>query len=170
LLRLQSAIKAGRMKKTASADIGLLLEDGSIYPHAGTILFSDLAVDESTGAVSVRARVPNPRHELLPGMFVRVRFPAAVAEQAIRVPQRAVHAGPQGQFVLQVTADGKAAPLPVKTGNMVDGDFIISEGLKGGERIIVNGMARPGMPVKIVAPAATDKTGPSPVVAGKKED
>lgn len=168
LLRLQAAIKAGRMKKADSAEIELLLEDGSVYPHAGVILFSDLAVDESTGAVSVRARVPNPRHELLPGMFVRVRFPAAVAEQAIRVPQRAVRAGPQGQFVLQVTADGKAAPLPVKTGNMVDGDFIISEGLKGGEQIIVNGMARPGMPVKIVAPAA-DKAGPSPVVAGKKE-
>lgn len=171
LLRLQAAVKSGRMKRSASTQVELLLEDGSVYPSSGEILFSDLAVDQTTGAVSVRARFPNPKHELLPGMFVRVRFPSAVADNAIRVPQRAVHGGPQGQFVMQVTPDGKAAPLPVKTSSMVGGDFIVTDGLKGGEQIIINGMARPGMPVKAVPlpakgnPAATA----APAASPKKE-
>jgi len=85
-------------------------------------------------------------------MFARIRFPQAVAEQAIRVPQRAVQAGPQGQFVMVVGAENKATPVPVKTDGMAGGDFIIAEGLKGGEQVIVNGLqkARPGTPVKPV--------------------
>ncbi len=150
LLRLQAAVKSGKLKRSESAKVELLLEDGSAYALTGRILFSDLAVDPSTGAVSVRAQFPNPKRELLPGMFVRVRFAAAVAENAIRVPQRAVQGGPQGQFVTIVTAEGKAAPLPVKTGGMAGGDFLITEGLKGGEQVIVDGLqkARPGTQVK----------------------
>jgi len=152
LLRLQSAIKSGKLKRAGSAMVELLREDGSLYPLAGQILFSDLAVDPTTGAVSLRAEFPNPQRELLPGMFVRIRFPAAVADHAIRVPQRAVQGGPQGQFVTLVAPDGKAVPQPVKTSGMVGGDFIITEGLKGGEQVIVNGLqkARPGTPVKAV--------------------
>jgi len=179
LLRLQAAVKSGRMKRSASTQVELILEDGSVYPSSGTILFSDLAVDQTTGAVSVRARFPNPGHELLPGMFVRVRFPSATADNAIRVPQRAVRFGPQGQFVMLVTPDGKATPLSVKTGAMTGGDFIIASGLKGGEQVIVNGMVRPGMPVKALAwQAKESQTAPStpemhpastPVATGKKE-
>lgn len=152
LLRLQAAVKSGKLKRAGSATVELMLEDGSIFPHAGKLLFSDLAVDPTTGAVSLRAEFPNPQRELLPGMFVRIRFPAAVAEHAIRVPQRAVQGGPQGQFVMLVAPDGKAFPQPVKTGGMAGGDFIIAEGLKGGEQVIVNGLqkARPGAPVKAV--------------------
>lgn len=152
MLRLQAALKSGKLKRSESARVELLLEDGSAYPLPGKILFSDLAVDPSTGAVSLRAEFPNPRHELLPGMFVRIRFPSAVAEGAIRVPQRAVQGGPQGQFVMLVAADGKATPQPVRTGGMAGGDFVIADGLKGGEQVIVNGLqkARPGTPVKAV--------------------
>jgi membrane fusion protein (multidrug efflux system) len=152
MLRLQAAMKSGRLKRADSGAVELLLEDGSLYPHSGKILFSDLAVDPTTGAMSLRAEFPNPLRELLPGMFVRIRFPAAVAENAIRVPQRAVQGGPQGQSVLLVTPDGQVAPQPVKTGGMAGGDFIIAEGLKGGEQVIVNGMQklRPGVPVKAV--------------------
>lgn len=149
LLRLQAAVKSGQLKRNASAKVELLLEDGSAYPLSGKILFADLAVDPSTGAISLRAEFPNPQRELLPGMFVRIRFPAAVAEGSLRVPQRAVQGGAQGQFVMIVAPDGKAAPQPVKTGGMAGGDFMITEGLRGGEQVIVNGLqkARPGTPV-----------------------
>ncbi len=171
LLRLRSAIKSGRLKRAESAMVELLLEDGSIYPQAGKILFSELAVDPTTGAVSLRAEFPNPGRELLPGMFVRIRFPAAVAEQAIRVPQRAVQGGQQGQFVMLVAPDGKVAPRPVKTGGMAGGDFIIAEGLEGGEQVIVNGLqkARPGAPVKAIPWNPSSAPGQQPGGGKQKE-
>lgn len=166
LLRLRQAVKAGKLKEAERARVELILEDGSVYPRPGKLLFSDLAVDPATGSVSLRALFPNPGHELLPGAFVRIRFPEAVADGAIHLPQRAVQAGPQGQFVMVVDAEGKAAPRPVKTGGMSGSDFIIAEGLKGGEQVIVNGLqkARPGAPVKPVplnpnAPAAQPPAG-----------
>ena len=162
LLRLQQAVKSGKWKRSESAKVELILEDGSIYPTTGRILFSDLAVDSTTGAVSLRAEFPNPRHEILPGMFVRVRFPEAIAIDSIRVPQRVVQGGPQGQYVLVVGPDGKVAMRPVKTSGMAGGDFIIAEGLKGGEQVIVNGLqkAPPGATVKAVP------WNPQPVPAG----
>lgn len=152
LLRLRQAIRTGKWKHAESVRVELLLEDGRVYPQAGKIFFTDLAVDPATGSVSLRAEFANPQHELLPGMFARIRFPEAVAENAIRVPQRAVQSGPQGQFVMVVGAESKATPMPVKTGGMAGTDFIIAEGLKGGEQVIVNGLqkARPGTAVKPV--------------------
>ncbi len=152
LLRMKQAIKSGRLKRAESAKVELLLEDGSVYPQAGKIFFTDLAVDPATGSVSLRAEFANPQHDLLPGMFARVRFPEAMAENAIRVPQRAVQSGTQGQFVMVVGEEGKAVPVPVKTGGMAGTDFIIADGLKGGEQVIVNGLqkARPGTVVKPV--------------------
>jgi len=149
VLRLKQAIRTGKLKRAKAGKVELLLEDGRVYPHQGKIFFTDQAVDPATGAVSLRAEFTNPQHELLPGMFVRLRFPEAVAENVIRVPQRALQAGEQGQFVMVVGEENKVTPQPVKTGDMVDGDFIIAEGLKGGEQVIVNGLqkARPGSPV-----------------------
>ena len=98
----------------------------------------------------LRAEFPNPRHDLLPGTFVRIRFPQAQLDNAIRVPQRAVQGGAQGQFVMVVDAEGKVALRPIKTSTMSGGDFIVDDGLKGGEQMIVNGLqkARPGAVVK----------------------
>jgi membrane fusion protein (multidrug efflux system) len=153
LLRLQQAIKAGKQKKADSARVELLLEDGTLYAEKGQLKFADLAVDPSTGSVQLRAEFPNPRRELLPGTFVRVRFPQAQLEQAIRIPQRAVMTSPQGQSVMLVDAEGKVAPRSVKTSGMAGFDFIIGEGLKDGDQIIVNGLqkARPGATVKPVS-------------------
>ncbi len=163
LLRLRQAVKAGSLKAAEQAEVEMVLEDGSLYPQPGKLLFSDLAIDPATGSVSLRAEFPNPVHELLPGAFVRIRFPEARLDQAIRVPQRAVQPTPQGQIVMIVDSEGKAAPRPVKTGGMSGGDFIIAEGLKGGEQVIVNGLqkARPGTPVKPVPwnPAAQPPAG-----------
>ena len=158
-LRMRQAFSAGTLKHAESAKVELLLEDGSVYPLPGKIFFTDMAVDPGTGSVSLRAEFSNPKRELLPGMFVRIRFPEALAETVIRVPQKAVQIGPQGQFVMVVGAGDKVMPMPVKTGDMTGEDFIIDEGLKGGERVIVNGLqkARPGAQVKPV-PLPEDKS------------
>jgi membrane fusion protein (multidrug efflux system) len=156
-LRLQQAIKTGKLTRTESAGVELILEDGSIYPQSGKFLFSDLAVDPSTNSVSLRAEFPNPKQELLPGMFVRIRFPEANVDNALKIPQRALLADAQGQFVMIVDPQSKVAVQRVKTGSMAGGDFIITEGLKGGELVIVNGLqkARPGSVVKPVPNGTT---------------
>lgn len=152
LLRLQQAIKAGKMKRAVQTRVELVQEDGSVYPLPGKLLFADLSVDPETGSVSMRAEFPNPKHELLPGQFVRVRFNQAQLNAAIRLPQRAVQSSEQGQYVLTVNAEGKVEPRPVVTSGMNGGDWNITGGLKGDEQIIVNGIqkARPGTSVKPV--------------------
>ncbi|MDP2786791.1 MAG: efflux RND transporter periplasmic adaptor subunit [Pseudomonadota bacterium] len=138
--------------KASQAPVKLVLENGREYPHPGKLLFNDLAVDPATGSVGLRAEFPNTDRSLLPGQFVTVRLPVALAEHVIVVPQRALQASPQGQAVLLVGGDGKVTAQPVKTGGLSGADWIIAEGLKGGERVIVNGVqkARPGMPVTAV--------------------
>jgi len=170
LLRLRQAVKVGRLKAVEQAGVEMVLEDGSIYPQPGKLMFSDLAIDPATGSVSLRAEFPNPRHELLPGAFIRIRFPEALLDQAIRIPQRAVQPTPQGQIVMIVDSEGKAAPRPVKTGGMSGSDFVIVEGLKGGEQVIVNGLqkARPGTPVKPV-PWNPDASPAAQPPAGEKK-
>jgi membrane fusion protein (multidrug efflux system) len=156
LLRLQQAVKAGRLKKATGVKVELLLEDGSAYGMPGKLTFSDLAVDPNTGAVQMRAEFPNPKRELLPGTFVRIRFPEAEVDSAIKVPQRAIVMSPQGQSVMTIDAESKVAPRPVKLGAMAGTDWIVSEGLKPGDRVIVNGLqkAKPGSPVKAVEAGA----------------
>lgn len=150
VLRLQQKIKTGRQGKADATSVELIQEDGSIYPEKGVLRFADMAVDPSTGAILLRAEFPNPRRELLPGTFVGVRFPHAVLDDAIRVPQRAVSTGAQGQSVMVVDKDGKAQIRAIKTGGSVGGDFIVTEGLASGEQVIVSGLQklRPGSPVK----------------------
>jgi membrane fusion protein (multidrug efflux system) len=150
-LNLREALRSGKAK-ASQAPVKLVLENGREYAHAGKLLFNDLTVDPATGSVGLRAEFPNPDRSLLPGQFVTVRLPVALAENVIVVPQRAVQVSPQGQVVMVVSGDGKVMPQPVKTGGLSGADWIIAEGLKGGEQVIVNGVqkARPGMQVKPV--------------------
>jgi membrane fusion protein (multidrug efflux system) len=150
MLRLQQAVKAGKQKKADAAQVELVIEDGSLYPEKGRLQFADLAVDPNSGAVVLRAEFPNPRRELLPGTFVRIRFPQAQLDDAIRVPQRAVLGSAVGQSVMTVDAEGKVVPRPIRTGAMSGPDFIVTDGLKGGEQVIVNGLqkVKPGATVK----------------------
>ncbi|MEW5769694.1 MAG: efflux RND transporter periplasmic adaptor subunit [Pseudomonadota bacterium] len=158
-LRLREAVKSGKAL-AAKAPVQLVLENGQVYRQAGRLLFNDLSVDPGTGSVGLRAEFPNPGRELLPGQFVTVRLPVAQAENVIVVPQRAVQATNGTQLVMLVGPEGKAMPQPVKTAGLSGDDWIIAEGLKGGEQVIVNGLqkARPGTPVKPV-PAAPATTG-----------
>lgn len=171
LLRLQQAVKSGKQKRAESAQVELLFEDGSLYAEKGHLQFTDLAVDPNSGAVILRAEFPNPQRELLPGTFVRVRFPQAQLDNVIRVPQRAVLGSPQGQTVMTVDAEGKVAPRPIKTGAMSGADFIVTDGLQGGEQVIVNGLqkARPGSVVKPVpwSPEAPLLAAPAPAPAAQ---
>jgi membrane fusion protein (multidrug efflux system) len=170
LARLQKAFKSGKLKRAGSAKVELLLEDGSVYPHPGKLLFSNLAVDSSTGSVSLRAEFPNAGHELLPGMFARIRLPQGSSDNSIRVPQRAIQMTTQGQFVMVVDDEGKAAMRPITVGDMSGGDFVVEEGLKTGDKVIVNGLQkiRPGAPVKAIE-WNPEGTAPAPAASAATE-
>ena len=151
VMRLQREIRSGKLKRSNAASVGLVFEDGTVYSHPGKLLFSDLAVDPDTGSVTMRAKFDNPDHELLPGMFMNVRLTEGSADNTIRLPQRAVQTASQGQFVMLVE-DGKAAPQPVTTAGMAGADFVVANGVKAGDQVIVDGLqkVRPGSPVKAV--------------------
>ena len=164
VLRLRKAIASGQFKKAGAAGAGstpvrIILEDGSDYGQVGKLLFSDLTVDPTTGQITLRAEVPNAAGLLLPGMYVRVRLEEAQAEAGIVVPQQAVARGTGGDTVMVVGADGKVAPRPVKIGSSVGGQWVVLDGLKPGEQVMVDGFQklRGNAPVKPVPwqPAAS---------------
>lgn len=154
LLQLRRALASGQLQRAGKeqAKVTLVTEDGRPYPQAGKLLFSDLTVDESSGAVTLRAEFPNPDRMLLPGMYVRARLEQAATENAILVPQQAVQRTPTGASVMLVGADDKVTVQPVKTNGAQDTAWIVSEGLKTGDRVIVEGLqkVKPGAPVKPV--------------------
>lgn len=153
-LKLRRAMSAGQLQKAGKdeAKVSIVMEDGEVYPQAGKLLFSDQTVDPSTGAITLRALVPNPDRFLLPGMYVRARVEQAVRENAITLPQQAVQRTPKGAVVMVVGEDNKVTPRPVKADTALNNKWVISEGLQGGERVIVEGFqkAQPGALVKIV--------------------
>lgn len=177
LLKLKQNLAKGLLKKgdSAQAPVKLLMEDGSQYPLTGTLKFSELTVDQSTGSVTLRAVFPNPQQLLLPGMFVRAILIEGVSEQAIIVPQRGVTRNPKGEaMVMLVGAEEKVEPRLIKVIRTVGDSWLVSEGLKAGDRVILEGIqkARPGTPVKAVpfgsAPTAPSATTPAPAPAAKK--
>src|SRR4029079_12925221 len=135
-----------------AASVRIVLEDGSVYPQPGKLLFTDLSVDPTSGQITLRAEVPNPKGLLLPGMYVRVRLEQAQTPTGIVVPQQAVQRGSTGDSVMVVDAAGKVTPRPVKVGTARGGDWVILEGLKAGEMVMVDGFhkLRGGAPVKPV--------------------
>jgi membrane fusion protein (multidrug efflux system) len=153
-LKLRRAMNSGQLQKTGKdeAKVSIVLEDGEVYPEAGKLLFSDQTVDPSTGAITLRALVPNPDRFLLPGMYVRARVEQAVRENAITLPQQAVQRTSKGAVVMVVGEDNKVTPRPVKADTALNNKWVVSEGLKGGERVIVEGFqkAQPGSVVKVV--------------------
>jgi membrane fusion protein (multidrug efflux system) len=170
LLKLRQAMSAGKLKTVGrdQASVSLVTEDGTAYPQTGKLLFSDLAVDQSSGAITLRAEFPNPDRFLLPGMYVRARLEQAVNESAITVPQQAVQRDNNGASVMTVGADGKVAPRPIKTGSVQGDKWIVTDGLKQGDVVIVEGLQKvqPGAPVKPVPwKPATAGNAAAPVAA-----
>jgi membrane fusion protein (multidrug efflux system) len=154
LLRLKQNLASGLLKSNGSAArVRLLLEDGSPYPLPGTLKFSEVAVDPSTGSITLRAIFPNPKQMLLPGMFVRAILEEGVNDHAILVPQRGVTRNPSGNaMVMVVGSEEKVEPRVIKVIRTVGENWLVSEGLKAGDRVILEGLqkARPGTPVKAV--------------------
>ena len=156
-MRLKRAMEAGQLKGAGNgaAAVRVVLDDGSEYAKPGKLLFSDLTVDATTGQVTLRAEVPNPGGALLPGLYVRVRLEQATASDAIQLPQQAVTRSAQGDTVSVVGADGKIEQRKVKVGGQQGGQWVVMDGLKAGEQVMVDGfqklqMMPPGTPVKAV--------------------
>ncbi|HEX9434400.1 MAG TPA: efflux RND transporter periplasmic adaptor subunit [Burkholderiales bacterium] len=153
--RMQKEVEAGRLALPKNGfEVSLRSADGSVHPQAGKLNFSDVRVSPTTGTREARAEVPNQHGGLRPGEFVRVILKGAVRPSAITVPQRAVLEGPQGKFVYVVDEKSTAQPRPVELGDWADKDWIVTNGLKPGERVIVDGVMRlgPGAPVRVAEP------------------
>ncbi len=155
VMKLRSAMESGQFKRAdgaSAASVRIVMEDGTEYAKPGRLLFSDLTVDATTGQITLRAEVPNPTGELLPGLYVRVRLEQAQAGNAVTLPQQAVTRSPQGDTVMVVGEDGKVSPRPVKIGSAKGTSWVVTSGLKTGEKVMVDGFQklRPGATVKPV--------------------
>ena len=145
VLRLRAAIASGQLKTAgdkASAAVRIVLDDGSVYPLPAKLLFSDLSVDPSSGQITLRAEVPNPKGVLLPGMYVRARLEQAAVSAAMLLPQQAVQRNSQGDTVKVVASDGSVNTRTVKVGTAKDEQWVVLEGLQPGEQVIVDGFQK----------------------------
>jgi membrane fusion protein (multidrug efflux system) len=152
--------------------VEVLLPDGSLYPHVGTLDFSDLSVDANTGAVSLRAIVPNPERRLLPGMFLRLRVIMGQLDNVFLLPQATVLRDNAGAYVMVVNAESKVEQRRVETHEMTQRDWIVSGDLSDGEQVILDGLQKvtPGAMAKAIAAAdaeATDHATAGPAAAAK---
>ncbi len=176
LLALRRALASGQLQRAGNVQGGdavavqVLLEDGSALPQAGRLLFSDLTVDATSGQVTLRAELPNPDGLLLPGQYVRVRLSQAELQGGFLVPQQAVTRTQQGDTVLVVGEGNKPGPRPVKIRSGQDGQWVVTDGLKAGDQVIVDGFQKmfvPGAPVTPVpwqAPGAARPAAPASAV------
>jgi membrane fusion protein (multidrug efflux system) len=166
-LRLRDAMAAGQLKRAGgegAASVKVMLEDGTEYGREGRLLFSDLTVDATTGQITLRAEVPNAEGRLLPGLYVRVRLEQAQASNAFTLPQQAVTRTAQGDTVKVVDAEGKVSTRDIKVGSARGSNWVVLEGLKNGEQVMVDGFQKlqgnapvkavPWQPVGAAAPTA----------------
>ena len=159
LLRVKRRLQEGRLRneETGQNKVRLILEDGSTYPPEGTLQFSDISVDPSTGSVILRTVFPNPKGMLLPGMFVRVAVKEGVEEKAILVPQQGVSRDPKGApYAMIVDAEGKVGLRMLTLDREIGDKWLVAAGLAPGDQVIVEGlqvlqMLRPGTPVTVKA-------------------
>lgn len=159
LLRLKREMDSGSIKKAnGQAKVTLLLSDGTKYALPGKLQFSDVSVDPGTGNVTLRALFPNPKHDLLPGMFVRAVLETGVSEQAIAVPQMGVTRNPKGEATaLVLNKEGKVEQRVLQTGGTIGDKWLVKSGLEAGDRVIVEGLQK----VKPGAPAVVAKSTPA---------
>lgn len=155
-LKLRTAMASGKYKQAGAnaANVRLVLEDGSTHPQAGRLLFTDLTVDSTSGQVTMRAEVPNPDRSLLPGLYVRVQLEQAQVDNGILLPQQAVTRTGKADTVMVVGTDNHVAPRPIKLGPAQGSNWVVLDGLKSGEQVMVDGFqklprGKPGAPVVV---------------------
>ena len=162
MLRLKREIESGGLKKDGGqAKVTLLLSDGTKYAEAGKLQFSDVTVDPGTGNVTLRALFPNPKHDLLPGMFVRAVIDSGVNEHAIAVPQQGVTRNPKGEATaLVLNKEGKVEQRILVTGGTLGAKWLVKSGLNDGDLLIVEGVqkVKPGAPANAAKPASNVAT------------
>lgn len=156
LLRLQRELASGRLQSNGpdQAVAHLILEDNSEYAETGKLLFSEVTVDSDTGSITLRAVFPNPQHRLLPGMFVHARLEEGANDQALLVPQQGVTRNQRGEpTALIVGSDDKVELRTLQIGPAIDDKWLVVDGLKSGDRVIVEGSqkVRPGVQVRAAA-------------------
>ena len=168
MLRFRKALASGQLRDAeGQAKVKLLLDDGTRYPEPGSLKFTEAFVEPTTGSVTLRNLFPNPKLTLLPGMFVRTVFEEGVQEQGILVPQRAVSRNPAGEATVMVVGDGEiVAPRVFKTDRTVGDQWLVTDGLKAGDRVVMEGVqslqrARPGTPVIATPFGAKPPAGPA---------
>ncbi len=173
ILKVRDEAASGQLDRPGTGDyeVELVLADGSVFPEKGRITFADAEFSDTTGTYLLRAEVPNKGALLRPGQFVQVKLLGAVRPKALLVPKRAVLQTAQGNMVFVVAKDAKAEARPVMLGDWFGEDWIVTEGLRGGEEVAVDGAIklRPGLPVKVVeaAPASTAPKKDAPVATAK---
>jgi membrane fusion protein (multidrug efflux system) len=179
VLQMRRDLAGGTLKRAdgaEAAEVKIVLEDGSIFPSPGRLLFTDMSVDEGTGQVQLRAEVPNAQGLLLPGLFVKVRIEQSAIAHAVLLPQQAVTRGSQGDSVLVVNADGSFAPRSVQVQTSMGNEWAVTGGLADGEQVIVTGQMHlmPGVkkvqaqPYQGLEVAAAAANAASAAGAGKK--
>lgn len=168
LLHLREELASGQIKQVGKdqAEVKLVMENGQTYGKAGKLQFSEVSVDEGTGAVTLRAVFPNPDHLLLPGMFVHASLDEGVRSNAILVPQKGITHDTTGQATALVVGEGNKAEQRILTlGRTVGNKWIVTSGLKVGDRVIVDGLMnlRPG--TEVAPTPATDSDTPAPAAS-----
>lgn len=164
-MALRRAFESGKLRRSGQgAAVQVVLEDGTMHAAPGKLLFSDLSVDPGTGQVTLRAEVPNPDGTLLPGLYVKVRLALAEVPAGVNLPQQAVTRSPGADTVLVVGADGMPAPRRVTVAGSNGNQWVITDGLKAGEQVIVDGFQkmRPKSPV---TPVPWSPAGAAPAAA-----
>lgn len=145
VMQLRRGLKSGQLKQADERDgasVRIRFDDGSIYEHRAVLLFTDLTVDPGTNQVALRAEVPNPRGDLLPGMYVRAELEQAEIPRAILLPQQAVTRSSTGNTVTVIAADGSLSQRQVSIGSAHGADWIVLDGLKDGEQVMVDGFQK----------------------------
>ncbi|MGC3980878.1 MAG: efflux RND transporter periplasmic adaptor subunit [Steroidobacteraceae bacterium] len=167
LLRLRRELASGALKRNDrnQAKVSLTLDDGSTYGTPGTLQFADVTVDEGTSSVILRASFPNPKHEILPGMYVRAVLEEGTQQNALLVSQQAVTRDPVGNATaLVLTADGTVEQRKLVIERAIDNDWLVSDGIRDGEQVILEGGQRvkPGGKAQAITPAAAQPVAQPP--------